>query len=112
MQRTNPYHIIKHRYVTEKARVLESLQTKDSNPCVRKCNRPKYVFEVDKQASKQEIAKAVETIYSKQGIKVLTVNTITVKPKARTVRGRKGMKAGFKKAIVTLKPGDSIEDKV
>jgi large subunit ribosomal protein L23 len=40
------------------------------------------------------------------------VNTITNKPKARTVRGRKGMKPSFKKAIVTLKAGDVIEDKV
>lgn len=112
MQRSNPYHIIKNRYVTEKARVLENLKTKNSNPSLKKCNKPKYVFKVDKQATKQEIAYAIEAIYRESNIKVLRVNTISLKPKPRTVRGKKGMKAGLKKAIVTLKPGDVIEDKV
>lgn len=112
MLKRNPYNVIKSRYVTEKARVLEGLHSSNSNPCVKKCNTPKYVFLVDKSATKQEIAHAVETIYADKKIKVIGVNTITNKPKARTVRGRKGMKPGFKKAIVTLKAGDVIEDKV
>ncbi|MBS0647955.1 MAG: 50S ribosomal protein L23 [Verrucomicrobia bacterium] len=112
MLKRNPYNVIKSRYVTEKARVLEGLHASSSNPCVKKCNTPKYVFLVDKNATKQEIAQAVETIYADKKIKVIGVNTITNKPKARTVRGRRGMKPGFKKAIVTLKAGDVIEDKV
>lgn len=112
MLKRNPYNVIKSRYVTEKARVLEGLQANSSNPCVKKCNTPKYVFLVDKNATKQEIAMAVEMIYADKKIKVIGVNTITNKPKARTVRGRRGMKPGFKKAIVTLKAGDVIEDKV
>lgn len=112
MLKRNPYNVIKSRYVTEKARVLEGLQSSNSNPCVKKCKTPKYVFLVDKSATKQEIAQAVETIYADKKIKVIGVNTITNKPKARTVRGRKGMKPGFKKAIVTLQAGDVIEDKV
>jgi large subunit ribosomal protein L23 len=111
MTRKHPYEIIKSRYVTEKARVMEGLQNNNSNPSVRKCNTPKYVFLVEKTASKLEIAKAVEEIYSDKNIKVIGVNTIQVKPKARTVRGRSGMKQAFKKAIVTLKPGDVIEEK-
>ena len=111
MTRKHPYEIIKSRYVTEKARVMEGLQNNNSNPSVRKCNTPKYVFLVEKTASKLEIARAVEEIYSEKNIKVIGVNTIHVKPKARTVRGRRGMKQAFKKAIVTLKPGDVIEEK-
>ena len=112
MLKRNPYNVIKSRYVTEKTRVLEGLQNNNSNPCVKKCNTPKYVFLVDKAATKQEIARAVEEIYADKNIKVIGVNTINVKPKARTVRGRSGMKPGFRKAIVTLQAGDVIEDKV
>lgn len=112
MIRKHPYEIVKSRYVTEKARVMEGLQNNNSNPSVKKCNTPKYVFLVDKKATKNEIAHAVEEIYSEKNIKVIGVNTIHIKPKARTVRGRRGMRQGYKKAIVTLKPGDVIEDKV
>ena len=112
MMRNHPYEIIKSRYVTEKARVLEGLQNNKSNPSVKKCSTPKYVFLVDKKATKHQIARAIEEIYSDKDIKVLGVNTIHIKPKQRTVRGRRGMRPGYKKAIVTLKPGDVIEDKV
>ncbi|HEX4840467.1 MAG TPA: 50S ribosomal protein L23 [Rhabdochlamydiaceae bacterium] len=112
MLKRNPYNVIKSRYVTEKARVLEGLQNNNSNASVKKCATPKYVFLVDKNATKPEIASAVEAIYADKNIKVIGVNTITNKPKARTVRGRKGMKPGFKKAIVTLKAGGVIEDKI
>ncbi len=112
MTKNNPYNIIKSRYVTEKARVLEGLHSNSSNPCIKKCNTPKYTFLVDKKATKQEIARAVETIYVEKNIKVIGVNTINMRPKPRTVRGRKGMRPGFRKAIVTLQPGDLIEDKV
>lgn len=107
-----PYDIIKSRYVTEKSRVMEGLKDNTSNPCVRKCDSPKYVFLVDKRANKREIALAVEEIYAEKNIKVVSVNTITMKPKRRTVRGRSGMKPGLKKAIVTLESGDTIEEKV
>ncbi len=112
MQKNNPYTIVKCRYVTEKSRVLEGLHTNNSNPSVRKCDTPKYVFLVDKKANKQEIAKAVEEIYAEKNIKVIGVNTINMKQKPRTMRGRRGLTAGYKKAIVTLENGDAIEDKV
>jgi large subunit ribosomal protein L23 len=107
----SPYEIIKSRYVTEKSRVLEGLKDNSSNPCVKKCVDPKYVFLVDKNASKHEIARAVEEIYSDKKVRVTRVNTINTKPKERTVRGRRGMKSAFKKAIVTLEPGQLIEEK-
>lgn len=112
MLKKSPYDIIKSRYITEKSRVLQNLHKSESNKCVRKCDTPKYVFLVDKSANKQEIAKAIEEIHSERKIKVISVNTINVKPKRRTVRGRSGMRNALKKAIVTLKAGDVIEDKV
>jgi large subunit ribosomal protein L23 len=111
MQKKSPYDVVLSRHVTEKARVLEQLQFNTSNPCVKKCDAPKHVFIVDKRANKQEIAAAVEEIYSERKIKVVSVNTIHVRPKARRVRGRAGMKPGFKKAIVTLEAGDTIAEK-
>jgi large subunit ribosomal protein L23 len=112
MLKKTPYDVVKSRYVTEKARVLENLQNNKSNASVRKFENPKYVFLVDKRANKQEIAEAVEEIYAKDQVTVIGVNTINVKPKRRTVRGRSGLRAAFKKAIVTLKAGDVIKDKV
>ena len=112
MSKQNPYDIVKNRHVTEKAKVLEQLQFNSSNACVKKCQSPKYVFVVDKKASKYQIAQAVEEIYAEKKIKVLSVNTINVKQKERRVRGRTGFKAAFKKAIVTLEASDSIDDNV
>jgi large subunit ribosomal protein L23 len=108
----SPFDIVKSRYMTEKAAVLGQLQHNTSNPSVKKCESPKYVFMVDKRASKQEIADAVEEIYAEKKVHVTKVNTINVKQKARSVRGRIGFKAGFKKAIVTLQKGDVLEEKV
>lgn len=107
----NPYDIILSRHMTEKANVLLTLQSNSSNPCVKKCDKPKYVFIVDKNANKQEIAQAIEDIYAEKKVRVISVNTINMGQKERRVRGRKGVKAGFKKAIVTLQPGDVIEEK-
>ena len=106
----NPYHIIKHRHVTEKSMVLQELKNAKSNPSLARCESPKYVFIVEKTANKREIAWAVEEVYKEQGIKVVAVNTINMKPKPRRVRGRPGVKSGFKKAIVTLEPKDSLDN--
>lgn len=105
----NPYEIIKHVLVSEKANVLMWLKEGNSNPSLRKCLSPKYVFVVDIKANKHEIKNAVEEIYKKAGIKVVAVNTITGKAKPRRFRGMPGRTKPFKKAIVTLRKGDSIE---
>ncbi len=110
MTSKDPYQIIKHQHVTEKAQVLAELKTAESNPCVRACTAPKYVFIVDPSATKREIAMALEEIYKDKGIKVVSVNTINVKPKARRVRGRRGKTAAFKKAVVTLEDNDSLDN--
>lgn len=110
MSKKNPYSIIKRLHVTEKTRVLQELKNSDSNKHVARCEAPKYVFVVDKTANKREIADAVEEIYSEKNIKVVSVNTITLKSKPRRVRGRKGRTASIKKAVVTLEKGDSLDE--
>ena len=45
-----------------------------------------------------------------KNVKVVAVNTINVKAKARRVRGRPGFKNAFKKAIVTFEKGDSLDN--
>jgi large subunit ribosomal protein L23 len=106
----DPYRIVKHQHVTEKATMLQNLKNAESNPSLKRCKSPKYVFIVDPKANKQEIAQALEEIYKEKNIKVVKVNTINVKQKPRRVRGRQGMKSGFKKAIVTLENNDSIDN--
>lgn len=107
--RKSPYQIIKERYVTEKAQVLGELATSTSNKSVSRCDRPKYVFLVDSTANKAEIKSAIEEIYAKKKVAVKSVNTINIHPKKRVVRGRRGFKSGFKKAIVTFAPGNTID---
>lgn len=66
----------------------------------------KYVFIVDKRANKIQIADAVEEIFK---VKVEKVNTITVKGKVKR-RGRiVGKRKDYKKAIVKLAAGETIE---
>ncbi len=108
----NPYDIIKSRRMTEKSRVLESLQHAKSNRSVSRCNSPKMVFNVDPQANKTQIAWALEQIYADKKIKVVAVNTVNVGSKKRRVRGFSGETSGYKKAIVTLRPGDAIDEQV
>lgn len=108
----NPYQIVKRRRITEKSRMLENLQYAKSNPSVSRCESPKAVFDVDVEANKTQIAWAVEQIYAEKKIKVVSVNTVNVGPKKRRVRGRSGVTSAFKKAIVTFRPGDAIDEKV
>lgn len=106
----NPFHIITRRYVSEKSSVLQGLSKATNNPSVRRCKTPKYVFVVAPTATKREIAWALEEIYKEQQIRVISVNTLKVKPKVRRMRGRIGKTAGFKKAIVTLDPKDTLDN--
>jgi large subunit ribosomal protein L23 len=70
----------------------------------------RYTFVVDKKANKLEIKKAIEEFY---GVKVNNVNTIVVpgKSKSRFTKAGyiQGMKPSYKKAVVTLAEGDSID---
>ena len=65
-----------------------------------------YSFEVNKKANKIQIRKAVEQIYK---VHVTSVNTINVKGKPKRVRHKLGKTASWKKAVVTLRSGETIE---
>jgi len=112
MSQKNPYDIVKSRYITEKTTMLSQLKKAQSNPSLKRCESPKYVFIVDPSANKTEIADAIEQIYAARNVKVEAVNTLNVKPKIANRRGnrRAGRSNHMKKAIVTLSRGDSLAD--
>lgn len=112
MAQRDPYEIIKRKYVTEKATLLSQLKNKENNRSIRRCQSAKYVFLVDTKATKTEIAWAVEEIYAAKNIHVAKVNTLNVKPTVYGRRGNRqpGISSGFKKAIVTLQRGESLDE--
>ncbi len=63
-------------------------------------------FRVPLKATKPQIRAAVQGLF---GVKVTAVNTIRVRGKWKRVRGRLGRRSDYKKAIVTLAEGDSID---
>ena len=80
------YDIIKRPIITEKSMSQTEIK--------------RYVFEVQKDSNKIEIAKAVEEIF---GVKVTKVNTLNMQGKLkRTGRHPQGRRASWKKAMVTL----------
>ena len=78
--------------VTEKATSLSSLN--------------KVVFKVHKRASKSSIKRSIEKLFK---VNVIKINTINRKGKTKLVKGKKSKTSGHKKAIVTLKKGQSID---
>ncbi len=66
----------------------------------------RYTFEVAKTASKPQIGQAVSEIF---GVTVTSVNTMNVTGKPRRVRYAKGKTRDWKKAVVTLAEGDTID---
>ncbi|MBR2179399.1 MAG: 50S ribosomal protein L23 [Selenomonadaceae bacterium] len=66
----------------------------------------KYVFKVAKAANKIEIARAVKEIFN---VKVEKVNTVNVKGKTKRIGRTSGKRADYKKAIVKLAAGETIE---
>jgi large subunit ribosomal protein L23 len=73
-------------------------------------SRQKYTFAVAEEANKLQIKAAVEELFK---VTVLNVNVLTMKPKEKSRNRRRGRQVGYtsawKKAIVTVKAGDSIE---
>ena len=86
------YDTILSPIITEKATLLSE--------------KNKVVFRVARDASKDEIAAAVEELFK---VKVTKVNTINVLGKIKRFRGQLGKRADIKKAIVTLAEGQSID---
>ncbi|MBQ5490839.1 MAG: 50S ribosomal protein L23 [Treponema sp.] len=66
----------------------------------------KYTFVVSKDATKFQIKEAVRKLFN---VKVVDCTTMNVRGKEKRLRGRPGMTAGYKKAIVKLAPGETIK---
>jgi len=66
----------------------------------------KIVFKVHKGSSKSSIKKSIEKIFK---VDVIKINSIKLKGKTKMIRNKKASKPGYKKAIVTLKKGQSID---
>lgn len=86
------FGVLKKPYITEKASALDAYG--------------QYIFEVYPRANKNQIKKAVESFYN---VNVEKVRIVVIPPRPRRLGRTKGMKSGFKKAIVTLKKGEKIE---
>ena len=66
----------------------------------------KVVFKVNKKANKKLIKKNIEKIFK---VNVIKINTVNIRGKEKIVRNRKAYKSGYKKAIITLKKGQTID---
>ncbi len=86
------YEVLRRPLITEKNTTLQA--------------HGKYAFEVAGESNKQQIKEAVEKAFK---VKVLAVNVMTTRGKMRRVGRRQVLTQSWKKAIVTLKPGDKIE---
>ena len=86
------YRIVRAPVITEKA--------------TRGSEHNQVTFKVALDATKPEIAAAVEGLF---GVKVKAVNTLRTEGKKKLFRGMKGQRSDVKKAIVTLEPGQTID---
>ena len=84
--------------------VLISPHTAEKAIAGQKLNQ--YVFKVGSRTNKIAVAKEVSKTYN---VKVVNVNIINIPKKARRVGKTSGFKTGYKKAVVTLAPGQTIE---
>ncbi len=92
MKKFNLLDTIVSPVITEKATILSEFN--------------KTVFRVHKGASKNSIKKSIEKIFK---VNVIKINTINLKGRTKMVKGKKSSRPGYKKAIVTLKKGQSID---
>jgi len=92
MKKTNLLDLIISPNVTEKATSLSEFN--------------KIVFKVRKSANKKLIKKSIEKIFK---VNVTKINTINLRRKNKLVKGKKSYRPGYKKAVVTLKKGQSID---
>ena len=92
MKKINFIDSIRNPIITEKATILSE--------------QNKTVFKVHKKANKRSIKKNIEKLFK---VSVVKVNIINQKTKIKLKQGRKSFKTGYKKAIVTLKKGQSID---
>ena len=84
--------------------IRRPLMTEKTTSMQERCNQ--YCFEVAPKTNKVEVRKAIETLFS---VKVEAVNIIRMPSKLKRMFGRPGATRPWKKAIVTLKKGETIE---
>ena len=98
--------VLKHGIITEESVKLQQTVDPRSGRVI-----PRYTFKVALTANKYQIRNAVEQLF---GVRVVSVNTMRVPGKTRTLRTRKGIHRSeprpWKKAIVTLAEGQSIAE--
>ena len=92
MKKINHIDSIRNPIITEKATILSE--------------QNKTVFKVHSRANKKTIRKSIEKLFK---VNVVKVNIINRKAKLKMKQGRKSYKSGYKKAIITLKKGQSID---
>ena len=92
MKKINFLDSVKTPIITEKATVLSE--------------QNKTVFKVHKNANKKIIKKNIEKLFK---VKVIKVNIINKKTKIKMRQGKVSKKTGYKKAVVTLKKGQTID---
>ena len=92
MKKINYLDSIRNPIITEKATILSE--------------QNKSVFKVHVKANKKIIKKNIEKLFK---VNVIKVNIINQKSKLKVKQGRKSYKTGYKKAIITLKKGQSID---
>ena len=92
MKDTKYLEIIKAPVITEKSQIAKE--------------NGQYAFKVDPKANKIEIKDAIEKLFK---VDVVSIKTINVKPKKRRVGRYTGLSNRYKKAIVTLKEGQTID---
>lgn len=88
----HPYGVLLRPIITEKTTLLTG--------------QDKYVFEVDVRANKTQIKEAVQVAFN---VRVTDVNTMKVKGKPKRFGRKVTIRPEWKKAVVTLVPGDKIE---
>ncbi len=87
------FEVLRRPLITEKSTILQDAQNK-------------YAFEVDPRANKVQVKSAVEEAFN---VKVVDVNMATVRGKRKRFGPRLVQRPSWKKAVVSLRPGDRIQ---
>jgi large subunit ribosomal protein L23 len=102
----SPQTVIKRPLLTEKSARLRETGGNVVTPAEGEAYSQKVVFEVARDANKIDIRHAIEQLFK---VTVTEVRTLVVRGKVKRVGRFSGQRPSWKKAFVTLKPGDNIE---
>jgi large subunit ribosomal protein L23 len=102
----SPQTVIKRPLLTEKSARLRETGGAATSAAEGEAYAQKVVFEVARDANKIDIRRAVEQLFK---VSVTEVRTLVVRGKVKRMGRFTGQRPSWKKAFVTLKPGDNIE---